>query len=235
LSGAKLRRQGQWAPGPAPLQSRLRRAGPAAREDWATANAQVTPLEGAQTSCQGAGPLAAIDPGRSKCGLVISDPQTSAIVVAAVLPPDQALARLRQWQDQHLPLKAVLLGNGTGSGAWRPWLAPIAPLLVVPEAGTTLAARHGVTGSWNRPGAGGACCPGACASHPGLGWRRRPVADGAPPGPQPAAPAGPGQGATLRPGLRFQATRSLAHPGKGLLPRQVPPNGQPANCGLGQG
>ena len=110
--------------------------------DWANPNPEPTPWEGAQTSGQGAGPLAAIDPGLSKCGLVISDAQTSAIVVAAVLPPDQALARLRQWQDQHLPLKAVLLGNGTGSGAWRPWLVPVAPLLVVPEAGTTLAARQ---------------------------------------------------------------------------------------------
>jgi hypothetical protein len=91
---------------------------------------------------QGAGPLAAIDPGRSKCGLVISDDQARLILFAAVLPPDQALAQLRQWQDQHSPLVAVLLGNGTGSGPWRPWLAPIAPLIGVPEAGTTLAARQ---------------------------------------------------------------------------------------------
>ena len=110
--------------------------------DGANPSAQVSPIEGPQTSNQGAGPFAAIDPGRSKCGLVISDLQASAIVVAAVLPPDQALARLRQWQDQHSPLAAVLLGNGTGSGPWRPWLAAIAPLLVVPEAGTTLAARQ---------------------------------------------------------------------------------------------
>ncbi len=88
------------------------------------------------------GPLAAIDPGRSKCGLVISDPQARTILVAAVLPPERALERLRQWQEQHAPLVAVLLGNGTGSGAWRPWLAAIAPLQLVPEAGTTLAARQ---------------------------------------------------------------------------------------------
>ena len=61
---------------------------------------------------------------------------------AAVLPPQRALAQLRQWQEQHSPLVAVLLGNGTGSGPWRPWLAPIAPLILVPEAGTTLAARQ---------------------------------------------------------------------------------------------
>jgi hypothetical protein len=95
-----------------------------------------------QPCSQGAGPYAAIDPGRSKCGLVISNDQASAILYAAVLPPQRALAQLRQWQEQHSPLVAVLLGNGTGSGPWRPWLAPIAPLILVPEAGTTLAARQ---------------------------------------------------------------------------------------------
>ena len=97
---------------------------------------------GAQATSPSAGPFAAIDPGRSKCGLVISDNQASAILFAAVLPPQRALAQLRQWQEQHSPLVAVLLGNGTGSGPWRASLAPIAPLLVVPEAGTTLAARQ---------------------------------------------------------------------------------------------
>ena len=97
---------------------------------------------GAEASSPPSGPLAAIDPGRSKCGLVISDNQANAILYAAVLPPQRALAQLRQWQEQHSPLVAVLLGNGTGSGPWRPSLATIAPLILVPEAGTTLAARQ---------------------------------------------------------------------------------------------
>ena len=104
--------------------------------------AQASNSPGDQPCNQGAGPFAAIDPGRSKCGLVISNDQASAILYAAVLPPQRALAQLRQWQEQHAPLVAVLLGNGTGSGPWRPWLAPIAPLILVPEAGTTLAARQ---------------------------------------------------------------------------------------------
>ena len=104
--------------------------------------AQASNSPGDQPCSQGAGPLAAIDPGRSKCGLVISNDQASAILYAAVLPPQRALAQLRQWQEQHSPLVAVLLGNGTGSGPWRPSLAPIAPLILVPEAGTTLAARQ---------------------------------------------------------------------------------------------
>ena len=104
--------------------------------------AQASNSPGEQAPSPSEGPFAAIDPGRSKCGLVISNDQASAILYAAVLPPQRALAQLRQWQEQHSPLVAVLLGNGTGSGPWRESLAPIAPLLVVPEAGTTLAARQ---------------------------------------------------------------------------------------------
>ncbi len=111
-------------------------------EEQAKPMAQASNPQGEQAPSPGAGPFAAIDPGRSKCGLVISDNQASAILFAAVLPPQRALAQLRQWQEQHSPLVAVLLGNGTGSGPWRASLAPIAPLFVVPEAGTTLAARQ---------------------------------------------------------------------------------------------
>jgi hypothetical protein len=118
----------------------MRAIGP--EKDLAKPMDQASKSDGDQASSQGAGPFAAIDPGRSKCGLVISDNQASAIVFAAVLPPQRALAQLRQWQEQHSPLVAVLLGNGTGSGPWRPWLAPIAPLILVPETGTTLAARQ---------------------------------------------------------------------------------------------
>ena len=118
----------------------MRAIGP--EKDLAKPMDQASKSDGDQASSQGAGPFAAIDPGRSKCGLVISDNQASAILFAAVLPPQRALAQLRQWQEQHSPLVAVLLGNGTGSGPWRPWLAPIAPLILVPETGTTLAARQ---------------------------------------------------------------------------------------------
>ena len=66
--------------------------------------AQASNVQGDQPCSPGAGPFAAIDPGRSKCGLVISNDQASAILYAAVLPPQRALAQLRQWQEQHLSL-----------------------------------------------------------------------------------------------------------------------------------
>jgi hypothetical protein len=84
----------------------------------------------------------AIDPGRSKCGLVLSDHDGLELLAAGVLPVPACRAQIQTWASAQL-FHTVLLGNGTGSDAWRQWLAPLPlKLLVVPEAGTTLAARR---------------------------------------------------------------------------------------------
>ena len=134
--------QGDGRTAPAPASDGAATSTTGSAGGLAKSMARASNDKGDQAASRGAGPLAAIDPGRSKCGLVISDAQAHVILFAAVLSPDQALAQLREWQEQHSPLVAVLLGNGTGSGPWRQWLAPIAPLIGVPEAGTTLAARQ---------------------------------------------------------------------------------------------
>ncbi len=86
------------------------------------------------------GPWAALDPGRSKCGLVLSDPGGHWIVAAAVLPPELCWRRLQQWQAG---LAGVVLGDGTGSGPWRERLRGLGLAVVsVAEAGSTLAARQ---------------------------------------------------------------------------------------------
>ena len=88
------------------------------------------------------GPLAALDPGRSKCGLVRCDGAASQILAAGVLEPEHCLQLLRQWQRQGL-IRAVLLGDGTGSRVWRQQLTDLGlPMQLVPEAGSTLAARQ---------------------------------------------------------------------------------------------
>jgi hypothetical protein len=89
----------------------------------------------------GPGPLAGLDPGRSKCGLVLTDTERQQIVAAAVLPPQEALTLLRHWQ-QDTGLAAVVLGNGTGSALWQQRLAPGLLVLPVEERGSTLAARE---------------------------------------------------------------------------------------------
>jgi hypothetical protein len=87
------------------------------------------------------GPLAALDPGLSKCGLVRTDADRRRILEALILDPEQAWRQLHMWWRQG-QLAAVLLGNGTGSAAWRKRLEPLAPVLLVEERGTTLAARQ---------------------------------------------------------------------------------------------
>ncbi|MCU0528313.1 MAG: resolvase [Cyanobium sp. Prado107] len=87
------------------------------------------------------GLLAAVDPGRSKCGVVLADPRSHTVLAAAILPPQEARDRIARWQQQGMA--AVVLGNGTGSAAWQHHLQQLGlTVLLVDERGTTLAARE---------------------------------------------------------------------------------------------
>lgn len=87
------------------------------------------------------GALAALDPGRSKCGLARTDPGRTGIEEALVLSPEAAGERLRAWAEAGM-ITAVLVGNGTGSARWSRELARLLPVTLVEERGTTLAARR---------------------------------------------------------------------------------------------
>ena len=103
--------------------------------------AAATPCRDPGAAIPSEGPLAGLDPGRSKCGLVLSDPQRRRIRVARVLPPEAAWQELQRWRRQD-GLVAVVLGDGTGSQAWQARLTPLLPACLVEERGTTLAARE---------------------------------------------------------------------------------------------
>ena len=90
---------------------------------------------------QGRGVVAALDPGRSKCGLIRTDPQRRRIEEALVLPPGPCRELLLAWH-RDLKLAVVVLGDGTGSRRWQERLAGELPLLLVNERGSTLAARR---------------------------------------------------------------------------------------------
>ena len=92
---------------------------------------------------QGRGVVAALDPGRSKCGLVRTDPQRRRIEEALVLPPGPCRERLLTWH-RDLKVAVIVLGDGTGSRRWQEWLAGEGelPVLLVDEHGSTLAARR---------------------------------------------------------------------------------------------
>jgi hypothetical protein len=100
-----------------------------------------SPSTGSQPQVSASGSLAALDPGRSKCGLVLTDPRRCAIQLALVEPPEVCMQMLLTWQRQGL-LAGVVIGDGTGSAGWQKRLAPLLPVIVVPEHGTTLAARE---------------------------------------------------------------------------------------------
>jgi RNase H-fold protein (predicted Holliday junction resolvase) len=86
--------------------------------------------------------LVAIDPGRSKCGLALCDAAGQELLAAGVLPARACLERIQAWSAEQR-CHTVLLGDGTGSAPWRQRLAPLPlTLTLVPEAGTTLAARR---------------------------------------------------------------------------------------------
>jgi RNase H-fold protein (predicted Holliday junction resolvase) len=95
--------------------------------------ASATALEG--------GIVAALDPGRSKCGLVRTDPERRQIEEALVLPPGPCREQLLAWH-RDLKLAVVVLGDGTGSRRWQERLEGELPLLLVDERGSTLAARR---------------------------------------------------------------------------------------------
>ena len=86
------------------------------------------------------GPLAGLDPGRSKCGLVLTDHGRRRILEALVLPPEQAGVTLERWLGEGLV--TLVLGNGTGSATWRERLEKRLPVQLVEEGGSTLAARE---------------------------------------------------------------------------------------------
>ena len=90
------------------------------------------------------GGWAALDPGRQKCGLVRTDSSGSELVDLLICSPREAWDWLQHWQQQ-APLQGVVLGDGTASGPWHKALAelePSVPVVLQPEAGSTLAARE---------------------------------------------------------------------------------------------
>lgn len=100
-----------------------------------------TPHPAAAVGPEKEGPVAGLDPGRAKCGLVLSDPGRRSIVQALVLPPEAAWDVLRNWHQQQ-SLQAIVIGDGTGGRPWHERLAALLPLVVLNEHGTTLAARR---------------------------------------------------------------------------------------------
>ena len=96
----------------------------------------------------------AIDPGSSKCGLVLADADRDLVIKGQVVPKDDVLQILSDWCLSESP-KQILIGDGTGSQAWMESLRRFGAIRRVPEQGTTLRARQRYWELW-----------------PASGWRR---------------------------------------------------------------
>ena len=98
--------------------------------------------------------LVALDPGRSKCGLILVDGDRHSVIEGHVLATETVLETLQRWR-QIAPIERLVLGNGTASESLRRQLPGDLPVKLVDERGTTLRARKRYWQLW-----------------PPRGWRR---------------------------------------------------------------
>ena len=85
--------------------------------------------------------VVAVDPGRSKCGLVLVDVNQSLVVAGGIRLTSDVEALLSSWCNDSAGVDRILLGNGTSSAEWLHRLQAIASVQLVDETGTTLRAR----------------------------------------------------------------------------------------------
>ncbi len=84
--------------------------------------------------------LIALDPGRSKCGLVLADLEMKVVLQGKVINAEDVIDLVIAMKKQ-FSLDLILLGNGTSSDYWNELLRDILLIKVVEERGTTLLAR----------------------------------------------------------------------------------------------
>ncbi len=85
--------------------------------------------------------LISVDPGRSKCGLILVDVDAGKVLLGQIVEANYVLDVIIEW----IKLKQVqelILGNGTSSTYWNEKLKGIISVTFVEERGTTLRARN---------------------------------------------------------------------------------------------
>ena len=82
-----------------------------------------------------------IDPGKSKCGIVIADIDSRIVLDGIVAHKDIVLELVNEWIDSY-SVELIIIGNGTSSKYWLGMLKDLAPVQIVEERGSTLRARN---------------------------------------------------------------------------------------------
>ena len=89
--------------------------------------------------------VVALDPGRSKCGLLLADITTNTVLQGRVIPSAEVLDQLLAWmvnaQGEATQIAELVIGDGTSSTVWQQQLPANLKVRVVDETGTTLRAR----------------------------------------------------------------------------------------------
>ena len=90
--------------------------------------------------------VVALDPGRSKCGLVLADIATNTVLQGMVIPSTEVLDQLHAWiedaQGEAAQIAELVIGDGTSSTIWQQQLPASLKLRVGDETGPTLRARE---------------------------------------------------------------------------------------------
>ncbi len=98
----------------------------------------------------------AMDPGRSKCGLLLADISANTVLQGMVTPSSEVLDQLRAWmedtQEKTAQIAELVIGDGTSSTIWQQQLPTSLKLRVVDETGTTLRARERYWQLWPAQG-----------------------------------------------------------------------------------
>jgi len=117
--------------------------------------------------------LVALDPGRSKCGLVLIDSEHNRVLAGKVVPPEAVKAWVDHWHEQH-NLDQIIVGDGTSSAQWVQDFNGFANVQSVNEHGTTLRARDRYWALWPAKGWQRLLPKRVKASPPRTGCNRRP-------------------------------------------------------------
>ena len=90
--------------------------------------------------------VVALDPGRSKCGLLLADTATNTVLQGRVIPSTEVLDQLRAWMEEAQGTSAqideLVIGDGTSSTIWQQHLPSSLKVRVVDETRTTRRARE---------------------------------------------------------------------------------------------
>ncbi len=98
--------------------------------------------------------LVSLDPGSSKCGLVLADVKSRLVLEGKIVDSDAVIHMINKWQEK-FTCRKLILGNGTSSKYWIKPLSELCVVEVVDEKGSTLRARDRYWELW-----------------PPLGWRQ---------------------------------------------------------------